>query len=400
MPWWLTYLVLRPLRNPQDPIHGAFRLDPAATLIFDSRQFQRLRRLKQARVQTAARWHASALQRQRFAEGAAPACLHCHHSCHELFAHSDFTCSFGPGLHGVPGQLTDSFPLFSVLICFAAGPGIHGVPGCQPQFSCQQWRSFTMFYCPVIAARPGLHGVPRQLSNLFPQFVPLLPILLCLQLGLAYMVFPGASHNRFEHSLGVAHLGYKFASHLWQTQRWVTICGCPLDDVTSLQILWGGRWVASGLQVRFAPVADATVGFYHLFPSHPSCLSACLVALPCCPAALLAVQLPGCLSLQACNQLASTVLPGMQCAPSWHLHTDCMYTCNLWCHLTSCYACVGCHRGELDIERRDLRLVGLYAAVLLVLHSAFLLPAAVRSTPCSRAPAIRSYRSQHSLPRG
>ncbi len=62
-----------------------------------------------------------------------------------------------------------------------------------------------------------------------------------------------------------------------------------------------------------------------------------------------------------------------------------MYTCNLWCHLTSCYACVGCHRGELDIERRDLRLVGLIAAVLLVLHSAFLLPAAVRSTQCRRA---------------
>jgi len=30
-----------------DPIHGTYRLDPASTLIFDTRQFQRLRRLKQ-----------------------------------------------------------------------------------------------------------------------------------------------------------------------------------------------------------------------------------------------------------------------------------------------------------------------------------------------------------------
>ena len=29
------------------------------------------------------------------------------------------------------------------------------------------------------------------------------------QLGLAYLVFSGASHNRFEHSLGVAYLSYK-----------------------------------------------------------------------------------------------------------------------------------------------------------------------------------------------
>lgn len=31
----------------QDPIHDAFRLGPACQLIFDTRQFQRLRRLKQ-----------------------------------------------------------------------------------------------------------------------------------------------------------------------------------------------------------------------------------------------------------------------------------------------------------------------------------------------------------------
>lgn len=30
-----------------DPIHGAYRLDAACTTIFDTRQFQRLRRLKQ-----------------------------------------------------------------------------------------------------------------------------------------------------------------------------------------------------------------------------------------------------------------------------------------------------------------------------------------------------------------
>jgi HD superfamily phosphohydrolase len=38
------------------------------------------------------------------------------------------------------------------------------------------------------------------------------------QLGMAYYVFPGASHNRFEHSLGVAHLAYRFANQLWHAQ--------------------------------------------------------------------------------------------------------------------------------------------------------------------------------------
>eukprot|EP00887_Chlorella_sp_A99_P000318 scaffold13.g318.t1 len=39
------------------------------------------------------------------------------------------------------------------------------------------------------------------------------------QLGLTYMVFPGASHNRFEHSLGVAHLATKWWDHLTKLQR-------------------------------------------------------------------------------------------------------------------------------------------------------------------------------------
>ena len=39
------------------------------------------------------------------------------------------------------------------------------------------------------------------------------------QLGMTYYVFPGASHNRFEHSLGVAHLALRFTNQLWQAQR-------------------------------------------------------------------------------------------------------------------------------------------------------------------------------------
>jgi hypothetical protein len=34
------------------------------------------------------------------------------------------------------------------------------------------------------------------------------------QLGVTYFVFPGASHNRFEHCLGVSHLAGKFLKKL------------------------------------------------------------------------------------------------------------------------------------------------------------------------------------------
>lgn len=39
------------------------------------------------------------------------------------------------------------------------------------------------------------------------------------QLGLTYQIFPGASHNRFEHSIGVAHLGGSWARYLKDSQQ-------------------------------------------------------------------------------------------------------------------------------------------------------------------------------------
>jgi HD superfamily phosphohydrolase len=52
------------------------------------------------------------------------------------------------------------------------------------------------------------------------------------QLGSAYFIFPGASHNRFEHSLGVAHLSKIWASkfrsdqpELGCTERQVDLVG-------------------------------------------------------------------------------------------------------------------------------------------------------------------------------
>ena len=56
------------------------------------------------------------------------------------------------------------------------------------------------------------------------------------QLGLTYLVFPGASHNRFEHSLGTSHLANNVFQHIYRhVQRRV-----PLQRVSD-----GARAAAS-----------------------------------------------------------------------------------------------------------------------------------------------------------
>ena len=39
------------------------------------------------------------------------------------------------------------------------------------------------------------------------------------QLGVCYYVFPGASHNRYEHSLGVAHLSFNMIKGIQSRQH-------------------------------------------------------------------------------------------------------------------------------------------------------------------------------------
>lgn len=63
-----------------------------------------------------------------------------------------------------------------------------------------------------------------------PQFQRLRSI---KQLGGTYFVYPGASHNRFEHSLGVCHLAGKLASALKTRQRDL---GISKHDVLCVQI--------------------------------------------------------------------------------------------------------------------------------------------------------------------
>ncbi|KAH9490943.1 SAM domain and HD [Bulinus truncatus] len=84
-------------------------------------------------------------------------------------------------------------------------------------------------YCDPIHGHIELHPACQMIVDT-PQFQRLRFI---KQLGMVYYVYPGASHNRFEHSLGVCHLAGEFARSLQQNQPFL---GITDKDILCIQI--------------------------------------------------------------------------------------------------------------------------------------------------------------------
>ena len=61
---------------------------------------------------------------------------------------------------------------------------------------------------PFLSVRPQ-NLAQVKLIEIFSNF-----LLLELQVGGCHFVYPNATHTRFQHSLGVGHLAYKFAEKL------------------------------------------------------------------------------------------------------------------------------------------------------------------------------------------
>eukprot|EP01126_Amoeba_proteus_P026440 TRINITY_DN26185_c0_g1_i1.p1 TRINITY_DN26185_c0_g1~~TRINITY_DN26185_c0_g1_i1.p1 ORF type:complete len:213 (-),score=36.78 TRINITY_DN26185_c0_g1_i1:218-817(-) len=79
-----------------------------------------------------------------------------------------------------------------------------------------------------------IHGhieVPLYCLNIIdtPQFQRLRDL---KQLGSVYFIFPGASHNRFEHSIGVGHLAESFVNRLRTKQPELEISNMDVRNIT------------------------------------------------------------------------------------------------------------------------------------------------------------------------
>ncbi|KAJ6544294.1 hypothetical protein B0H19DRAFT_1170253 [Mycena capillaripes] len=84
----------------------------------------------------------------------------------------------------------------------------------------------------------------RHIKDQIHDYIPISPLLSSIidtkqfqrlrnikQLGTSYLVWPGASHNRFEHCLGVAHLARSMVEHLRDEQPELEITARDVDCV-------------------------------------------------------------------------------------------------------------------------------------------------------------------------
>ncbi|KAF7319941.1 Ankyrin repeat protein [Mycena kentingensis (nom. inval.)] len=124
-----------------------------------------------------------------------------------------------------------------------------------PPNDTQEWLDDRKIKDPIHDIMPGFSGIVSVIMDT-PHFQRLRKI---KQLGTTYTVYPGASHNRFEHSLGVAHLARSMALHLRDNQPELNITN---RDILCVQVaglchdLGHGPWshVWDGL---FIPAARA-----------------------------------------------------------------------------------------------------------------------------------------------
>eukprot|EP01084_Bolivina_argentea_P015483 28966_1 len=84
-----------------------------------------------------------------------------------------------------------------------------------------------------------IHGyieIPDRIKQIIdtPQFQRLRFL---KQLGTSYYVFPGASHNRFEHSIGVMHLAHKLIKHIKSRQPELNITEDEIFCVSAAGLL-------------------------------------------------------------------------------------------------------------------------------------------------------------------